>query len=144
MLENDMESKETDVLRTAVENGTATRTTATYSGQDTWFDHRNTVLLNKTIYTVNETQKGSEKATMYHVDVDFTPENTSSRLGEIRYDKLPSTDRNQLSRTVSNGISANDFDGIKSVAYKPTEVNYNKSVPFRVFKSGRKPVLKAW
>lgn len=128
MREKFMEPEEIDVLRTAVQTGTATRTTATYSGQDAWFDQRNTVLLNKTVYTVSETQLESEKETMYRVDIDFTPENTSSQLGKIRYDKLPPTDRNQLNRTLSDGISADDFDGIKSVAYKPAEVNYNKSV----------------
>ena len=94
----DTEDKEYEILRSAIENGTATRT-----GQNKWFDRRDTVLLNQTVYTVNETRLSSEKATMYRVGVDFTPENTNPELGVIRYDKLPPRDRRRLNRTLRGG-----------------------------------------
>jgi hypothetical protein len=118
----DVESKEHDVIRSAVKNGTATRT-----GQNRWFDRRNTVLLNQTVYTVNETRLASEKATRYEVGIDFTPENTSSELGVIRYNKLPPTDRRQLNRTLSRG-STEKILGELNVEYEPTVEGTNRSV----------------
>ncbi|WP_420192018.1 hypothetical protein [Haloplanus salinarum] len=118
----DEESKEYDVIRSAMKNGSATRT-----GQNKWFDRRNTVLLNQTVYTVNETRLGSEKATKYEVGIDFTPENTTSELGVIRYDKLPPIDRRQLNRTLSQG-STEKSPGELNVEYEPTGGGTNKSV----------------
>ena len=124
----DMESKEYDVIRSAVKNGTATRT-----GQNRWFDRQNTVLFNQTVYTVNETQLASEKATRYEIGIypmpeDISPdEDISPELGVIRYDKLPPTDRRKLNRTLSRG-SAKENSGELNVEYEPTAEGANRSV----------------
>lgn len=116
------ESKEYDVIRSAVKNGTDTRT-----GQNRWFDRQNTVLFNKTVYTVNETQLASEKAIRYEIGIYPAPENTSSELGVIRYDKLPPTDRRKLNRTLSPG-STKEIPGELKVEYEPTAEGTNRSV----------------
>lgn len=118
----DVESKEHDVIRSAVKNGTATRT-----GRNRWFDDRNTILLNQTVYIVNETRLASEKATRYEVGIYPAPESTNPELGVIRYDKLPTTDRRQLNRTLSRE-STKENSGELNVEYEPTTEDTNRSV----------------
>ena len=124
----DVESKEYDVIRSAVKNGTATRT-----GENRWFDRQNTVLFNQTVYTVNETQLASEKATRYEIGIypmpeDISPdEDISSELGVVRYDKLPPTDRRKLNRTLPSG-STKENSGELNVEYESTAEGTNRSV----------------
>ena len=118
----DVESKEYDVIRSAVKNGTATRT-----GENRWFDRQNTVLFNQTVYTVNETQLASEKATRYEIGIYPVPEDINPELGVIRYDKLPPTDRRKLNRTLSRE-STKENSGELNVEYESTAEGTNRSV----------------
>ena len=118
----DVESKEYDVIRSAVKNGTATRT-----GENRWFDRQNTVLFNQTVYTVNETQLASEKATRYEIGIYPVPEDINPELGVIRYNKLPPTDRRKLNRTLPRE-STKENSGELNVEYEPTAEGTNRSV----------------
>lgn len=84
------------VVRTARENGSATR-----RGRTELFDGAAIVSLDGTFYEVSETRLASSEVTVYEVLIDFDPEETTARLGEIAYDDLPAADRQRLDPIVT-------------------------------------------
>lgn len=90
-LRADPRSDEYTVLRSAVENGTATRT-----GRYELFDRTNTVRYNNSVYEVSETQLSSSEVTVYDVRIDLNPTETTAERGTIAYEELPAVDRRRL------------------------------------------------
>jgi hypothetical protein len=123
-------SKEYDVLKSAIKNGTAIRTGRTVTGEDRLFEYTNTALLNDTVYEINETRVDSENVLLYDVGIDFKPQDTNPTLGAIKYDELPGVDRDRLKTIISGDLNTQDFPGggNKWVEYDPTQTDIDSSV----------------
>ncbi|KDS91704.1 hypothetical protein FK85_20110 [Halorubrum saccharovorum] len=92
----DPESEEYELVRSALENGSATR-----RGRYELFDRTDTVRVDGAFYEVMETRVASSEVTVYEVLVDLDPEDTTPELGEIAFDDLPETDRRKLEPILS-------------------------------------------
>lgn len=89
-------SEEYDVVSSAIENGSATR-----SGRSRLFDRTEAVRVDGVFYEVSETRIASSDVTVYEVLVDFDPEDETPELGEVAFDDLPETDRERLEPILS-------------------------------------------
>lgn len=89
-------SEEFSVVRSARENGSATR-----SGRHELFDRTDAVRVEDAFYEVSETRLASSEVMVYEVLVDFNPDDSTAEVGEIDYDDLPEADRQRLAPLVS-------------------------------------------
>lgn len=93
----DSGSEEYTLISTAIENGSATR-----EGQYELFDRIDIVRINGSFYEVSETRLRSSEVTVYEVLIDFNPDDSTSRVGEIEYGNLPEVDRQRLDPVISD------------------------------------------
>ncbi|PSP50123.1 hypothetical protein BRC75_01760 [Halobacteriales archaeon QH_7_69_31] len=84
-------SEEYRVLTSARDNGSATRT-----GSYELFYRTDTARVDGTYYEVSETRLESYEKTVYNVDVDLGPDNSTAERGEVAYEDLPEFDREKL------------------------------------------------
>jgi len=84
------------VVRTARENGSATRT-----GRHELFDHAEVVRADGAFYELSATRLGSGEVTVYDVRIDFDPADPTPERGEIAVGDLPAADRRRLEPALS-------------------------------------------
>ncbi len=116
-------SEEYTVVRSARDNGSATRT-----GRDELFDRISTVRVDNTFYTVSETRIQPGETTVYQVLIDFQPDDTTPRIGEIEYTDLPEIDRQHLDPIVHNENSPDQNGSDVGVSYGPVDDIVDSSV----------------
>ena len=90
-------SEEYRVVTSARDNGSATRT-----GSYELFYWTDTVRVDGAYYEVSETRLESNEKTVYDVDVDLDPDNSTAEIGEVAYQDLPEFDREKLA-VIPNG-----------------------------------------
>ncbi len=116
-------STEYDLVVTARENGSATRT-----GRYELFDRTETVRIDDTFYTVSETRTASSEATVYDVTLEFAPDDSTEGLREIAFADLPEADRQRLERAVTGEQPSEDEEYGIGVDYGTAEEVGNESV----------------
>ncbi|ELZ25772.1 hypothetical protein C475_09944 [Halosimplex carlsbadense 2-9-1] len=85
------------VVRTARENGSATRT-----GRRELFDRAEAVRVDDAFYEVSATRVGSGEVTVYDVRIDFDPADPTAERGDIAVENLPEADRQRLESALSD------------------------------------------
>jgi len=93
----DPDSEGSAVVKTARENGSATRT-----GRRELFDRAEVVRVDDAFYEVSATRVGSGEVTVYEVRIDFDPADPTAERGEIAVGDLPETDRERLESALSD------------------------------------------
>lgn len=116
-------SEEYELVVTARENGSATRT-----GRYDLFDRTDTVRVDDTFYTVSETQTASGEATVYDVVLDPSPDDSTADLREVAFADLPEADRQRLERAVMGDHPSEDEEYRIGVDYGTAEEVGNESV----------------
>lgn len=117
------DSEEYEIVTSAAENGSTTRT-----GRYDRFDRTETVRVNESFYEVSETRLERSETTVYEVLIDFDPEDSTSDVGEIEYEDLPETDRRRLDPVVLEGDHPTQERYDVGVDYGSTEEVGNGSV----------------
>ncbi|MFC7115204.1 hypothetical protein ACFQH2_09925 [Natronoarchaeum sp. GCM10025703] len=116
-------SEEYTVVSSALENGSATR-----SGRYELFDREDTVRYEDTFYEVSESPIDSGEVTVYEVQIDFDPADSTPERGEIEYDDLPEADRQRLDPIVSRESAPNTDGYDLGVGYGTAEEVEGESV----------------
>lgn len=116
-------SEEFRLVRSAIENGSATRK----GRSELFYDYR-TVRFEGAFYDVSETQLGRNEVTVYELLVDFDPADATPEIGEVRFDALPEADQRRLGPIFSEESRPTQDGYDMGIGYGTAEEVGNESV----------------